>query len=48
MSFILLLSDITPVQIGLITEEAPNLSADRARTVLYPTVFREGPFRSTA
>jgi hypothetical protein len=33
---------------GLNTVGAPNLSADRVRTVPYPTVFREGPLRPTA
>jgi hypothetical protein len=30
------------------TEGDPNLSVYRVRTVQYPTVFREGPFWSTA
>jgi hypothetical protein len=30
------------------TEGDPNLSLYRVRTVPYPTVFREGPFWSTA
>jgi hypothetical protein len=30
------------------TEGSPNLSADRVLTVPYRTVFREGPFWSTA
>jgi hypothetical protein len=31
-----------------ITEGAPNLSADRVRTVPYPSAFRVGSFWSTA
>ena len=33
---------------GLYTVGSPNLSADRVRTVSYPSVFRVGPFWSTA
>jgi hypothetical protein len=30
------------------TEGDPNLSVNRFRTLPYPTIFREGPFKSTA